>query len=294
MFRILVLGFRISILFIPFYSPSSCPYPIIDFYPLSNIMKCMRLRYLPVIIFGLLFVSLPCVFSQDLSPREIVKHSDDLMRGDTQEGIYEMTITTPTWERTLRLYVKSKGRDKMFIRILSPSKEKGTTTLRIKSEMWNYLPQVERTIKIPPSMMLQPWMGSDFANDDLVKESSVVDDYEHTLTRQEKIDGQDIYVIVLMPKPKAGVVWNKRIMKIRKKDFIPVRDEFYGKDEKLVKVLNYSKIEKISDRTIPTHWEMVSEIKKGHRTIIEVDKKVVYNAPINDNAFNLQSLKSKS
>jgi len=254
----------------------------------------MRLRYLPVIIFGLLFVSLPCVFSQDLSPREIVKHSDDLMRGDTQEGIYEMTITTPTWERTLRLYVKSKGRDKMFIRILSPSKEKGTTTLRIKSEMWNYLPQVERTIKIPPSMMLQPWMGSDFANDDLVKESSVVDDYEHTLTRQEKIDGQDIYVIVLMPKPKAGVVWNKRIMKIRKKDFIPVRDEFYGKDEKLVKVLNYSKIEKISDRTIPTHWEMVSEIKKGHRTIIEVDKKVVYNAPINDNAFNLQSLKSKS
>lgn len=251
----------------------------------------MRTRL--ILIIGFLFASLPCVFSQDLSPREIVKHSDDLMRGNTQEGIYEMTISTPTWERTLRLTVKSKDRDKMLIRILSPSKEKGTTTLRIKNEMWNYLPQVERTIKIPPSMMLQPWMGSDFANDDLVKESSIVDDYEHTLLRQEKIDGADVYVIVLTPKPKAGVVWNKRVMKIRKKDFIPLRDEFYGKGEKLVKVLNYSKIEKISDRFIPTHWEMVSELKKGHRTIIEVDKKVVYNTPIADTVFSLQSLKSK-
>jgi outer membrane lipoprotein-sorting protein len=253
----------------------------------------MRRHLTLFLVIGFHFFSLPCVFSQDLSPREIVKYSDDLMRGDTQEGIYEMTIKTPTWERTLRLYVKSKNRDKMFIRILSPSKEKGTTTLRLKNEMWNYLPQVERTIKIPPSMMLQPWMGSDFANDDLVKESSVVDDYEHALLKKEKIDGEEIYVIVLTPKPKAGVVWNKRIIKIRKKDFIPLRDEFYGKDNKLIKVLNYSKIEKISDRTIPTHWEMISEIKKGHRTVIEVDKKLVYNAPINDNAFSLQSLKNK-
>jgi hypothetical protein len=234
--------------------------------------------------------SLPS-FSQELSPKEIVKNSDDLMRGDTQEGTYTMVIITPNWERNLKLYVYSKGRDKMFIRILSPAKEKGTTTLRIANEMWNYLPQVERTIKIPHSMMLQPWMGSDFANDDLVKESSVINDYTHTLIAQEKIDGKDVYVIELKPNPKAGVVWNKRVMRILKENFIPVRDEFYGKNNKLIKTLDYSAVKKISGRMIPTVWEMVSEAKKGNRTLIEIDDKVVYNGPIEDAVFSLQNLK---
>ena len=231
--------------------------------------------------------------AQELTPQEIVKRSDDLMRGDTQEGKYSMTITTPNWERRLELYVYSKGRDKMFIRILSPSKEKDTTTLRVQNEMWNYLPSVERTIKIPPSMMLQPWMGSDFANDDLVKESSVVYDYTHKIISEENTDGQDVYCIELTPKPGSAVVWYKRIMRINKKDFTPVRDEFYGKGDKLIKTLNYSKCKKISDRSIPAYWEMTSEAKQGHTTTIEIDDKVVYNKPIDDSVFSLQNLRSK-
>ncbi|OIO36051.1 MAG: hypothetical protein AUJ74_03830 [Candidatus Omnitrophica bacterium CG1_02_44_16] len=233
------------------------------------------------------------LFSQELSPQDIVKHSDDLMRGDTQEGKYTMAIITPNWERRLELYVVSRGRDKMFIRILSPAKEKDTTTLRVKNEMWNYLPSVERTIKIPPSMMLQPWMGSDFANDDLVKEASIVNDYTHKLLAEENSDGQDVYVIELTPKPGSAVIWYKRIMRINKKDFTPVRDEFYGKGDKLIKTLKYSRVKKISDRFIPTYWEMKSEAKQGHATIIEVDDKVVYNKPIDDSVFSLQNLRSK-
>jgi outer membrane lipoprotein-sorting protein len=236
---------------------------------------------------------IPPSFSQEPTPQEIVKRCDDLMRGDTQEGKYTMTVITPSWERILTLYVYSQGRDKIFIRILSPSKEKGTTTLRIKSEMWNYLPSVERTIKIPPSMMLEPWMGSDFANDDLFKESSVVNDYTHEILTTEKIDDQDVYKIQLTPKPRAGVIWDKRIMWIRKSDYVPLRDEFYAKNNRLIKTLAYSDVKKISGRLIPTHWEMVSEIKKGRRTTIEVDSQVVYNKPIDDSVFSLQNLKSK-
>jgi outer membrane lipoprotein-sorting protein len=242
---------------------------------------------------ALSFLCVACSLAQGPTAREVVKASDDLMRGDTQEGIYTMVVITPNWERRLKLTTYSKGRDKIFIRIISPAKEKGVATLRIATEMWNYLPQVERTIKIPPSMMLQSWMGSDFANDDLVKESSIVNDYTHTFLPDEKIDGEDVYCVELKPKPQAGVVWDKRIMRIRKSGFAPVRDEFYGKESKLIKTLSYSKLKKISDRVIPAYWEMVSAIKRGNRTIIEVDNDVVYNKPIEDSIFSLQNLKSK-
>ncbi len=256
-------------------------------------MGYMKKSILPFSFICLLVFFTSMCFAQEPTPQEIVKHSDDLIRGDTQEGNYIMTVITPSWERRLKLYCYSKGRDKIFIRIESPAKEKGTTTLRIASEMWNYLPQVERTIKIPPSMMLQPWMGSDFANDDLVKESSVVNDYTHTLIGEENIDGKDVYIIELLPKPSAGIVWDKRIMRIQKKTYIPIRDEFYGKNNKLIKTLYYSKVKRISDRIIPTYWEMVSNIKTGRRTIIEVSDNVVYNRPIDDNVFSIQNLKNQ-
>ncbi|MFA5038143.1 MAG: outer membrane lipoprotein-sorting protein [Candidatus Omnitrophota bacterium] len=227
----------------------------------------------------------------ELSAREIVKRSDDLMRGDTQQGTYIMTIITPQWKRRLEIAFAGKDRDKMFLRILSPAKEKGTATLRIGNEMWNYLPSVERVIKIPPSLMLQPWMGSDFANDDLVKESSVVNDYTHEITAEEIIDKEPAYKITLLPKPRAAVVWAKRVMWINKNDFTPIRDEYYGKGGKLIKVLRYSQVKKVGDRRIPTRWEMVSIIKEGRFTIIEVTDNVVYNKSIGRNVFTLQNLR---
>lgn len=245
-----------------------------------------------LLLAALLFAAAAPLLAEELSAQEIVKRSDDLMRGDTQEGKYFMKILTPTWERRLELYVYSLGREKMYIRILSPAKEKGISTLRVKNEMWNYIPNVERTIKIPPSMMLQPWMGSDFANDDLVKENSIVNDYTHKLIAEELVDGKSVYVIELTPKPQAPVVWHKRIMHIAKENFAPVRDEFYDKDNKLVKTLSYSKVKRISDRAIPTRWEMASEIKKGHKTVVVVDDSVVFNTQINENIFTLQNLKN--
>lgn len=249
-------------------------------------------RILAYLLSGaLLMITSPCP-AQELSAREIVKRSDDLMRGDTQDGKYTMTVITPQWERRLEISVRTKGRDKILLKILKPAKEKGISTLRVKNEMWNYLPSIERTIKIPPSMMLQPWMGSDFANDDLVKESSVVDDYDHKITETRVINAKRVARIELTPKPHAGVVWNKRVMFINLSTFTPTRDEFYGKDGKMIKALTYTKVKKVGDRMVPTHWEMVSEIKKGRRTIIEVDENLVYNGILDDNVFSLQTLKS--
>lgn len=238
-----------------------------------------------------LLLSLPLYsFAQELTPQEIVKRSDDLMRGDTSQGRYKMTVTTPNWTRTLDLLAYSVGRDKTFIRILSPAKEAGITTLRLKNNMWNYLPKVERTIKIPPSMMLQPWMGSEFSNDDLVKESSVVYDYDHKIIAEETLGSDLAWKIELLPKPKAAVTWGKLIYWIRKADFVPVRQEFYSEDGKLIKVLEYSQVKQMSDRAIPTLWKMSSLINAGHITIIEISE-VTFNQPIADNIFTLSNLK---
>jgi len=249
-------------------------------------------KFICVLVILAVFITLipPVKSGEQLSGQEIIQRQDDLMRGDTQAGRYIMTVTTPSWMRRLELDVWNKGRDKTFIRILSPAKEAGIGTLRINENMWNYLPSVERTIKIPPSMMLQPWMGSDFANDDLVKESSIVNDYTHNILAEEEVDGDIVYRIELIPKPEAAVTWGKLVYWIRKNDFVPLREEFYSDRGKLIKVLEYSGIKRMSDRVIPTIWKMIPLTKEGHQTIIEV-KDVEYNQPIDEDIFSFANLK---
>lgn len=200
-----------------------------------------------------------------------------------------MTITTPTWQRELKIYAYSEGRDKMFIRVLEPAKEAGIGTLRIKNEMWNYLPAVERTIKIPPSMMMQAWMGSDFANDDLVKESSIVHDYTHTIIAEQDYEGHPICKILLLPRAGAAVIWGSILRWVRKDDFIPVQEEYYNERGKLVKILEFSDIKKVSDRVIPTTWKMTSQIKENQSTTIRIID-VQYNLPIDPAVFSLTNL----
>ncbi|MDP1853752.1 MAG: outer membrane lipoprotein-sorting protein [Candidatus Omnitrophota bacterium] len=239
----------------------------------------------------LLFLLPALAFSQaSLSPTEIVRRADDLLRGDTNRGTYTMEVVTPNWRRTLELYVYSLGRDKIFIRILSPAKEAGIGTLRVKNEMWNYLPNVEKTIKIPPSMMAQSWMGSDFANDDLVKESSIVNDYTHTIAAEEDTGDFSAYKIELIPKPDAAVVWGKILFWVRKGDYVPLKEEYYDEKGRLIKVLEYSDIGAVSDHIIPRVWKMSSALKDNHYTIIKVVD-VEYNKPIDGNVFTLENLK---
>lgn len=225
----------------------------------------------------------------DLIAQEIVRRSDDLMRGDTNQGTYLMMITTPSWKRELKVYCYSQGRDKMFLRILSPAKEAGVGTLRINNEMWNYLPTVEKTIKIPPSMMMQPWMGSDFTNDDLVKESSLVNDYTHEILSVETIDERRVYKIELIPRPEAAVVWGKILRWVRKDDFVPLREEYYNERGKLMKILEFSDIGQVSNRIIPKTWTMTSQIKENHQTTIKL-LDVEYDVPIADSIFTLSNL----
>lgn len=221
--------------------------------------------------------------------REIVRRSDEKMRGASSVASMTITTTRPKWTRTMRIKVWTKGTELALILIQEPAKDKGVTYLKRKKEVWNWSPAIERTIKLPPSMMSQSWMGTDFTNDDLVKESSVVDDYTHTLLGSEPVDGRDCYKISMVPKPDAAVVWGKVLVWIDKKDDLQLRAEFYDEDGKLANTLAASDIRKMGDRVIPTRLTMTPADKPGHKTEI-VYQNIVFNQPLADSFFTTENM----
>ena len=227
--------------------------------------------------------------AQEPSAHDVVDRAEKALWGTTVQAQLSMTVTTPRWERTLELQASIERPRRTFIRILAPAKEAGIASLRIGPEMWNYLPTVERTIKIPPSMMLQPWMGSDFSNDDLVKESSMVDDYTHRVVGSDTAGGVAVYVIEALPKPDAAVVWGRLVLRVRKPDFLPVRVEYYDERGTLIRVLTYSEIGSVGGRTIPTRWEMRPTAKPGNVTTI-VMKRATFDAAIPADIFTQRNL----
>jgi len=221
---------------------------------------------------------------------EIARRSDQALKGRTQEATVSMTVKTPDWERTLELEYWYANPDHTFIRVTGPAKEAGTGTLRIGTNMWNYLPQVERVIKIPPSLMLQSWMGSDFTNDDLVKESSLVEDYTHAITGEDTQGGDACYRLEATPKPDAPVVWGKLVLWIRKSDYVPRREEYYGERGELRKVLAFDDVRRVGDRDYPMTWTMTSVTKPGHETTL-IYHEAQFDRPIPDRVFTQQNLK---
>ena len=227
--------------------------------------------------------------AQEPTGREVIDREEKAFWGTTVQARLTMTVTTPRWERTLELQTWMERPRRSFIRILAPAKEAGIGSLRIGSEMWNYLPAVERTIKIPPSMLTQSWMGSDFTNDDLVKESSIVDDYTQRIIATDTAGGVAVYVVELLPKPDAAVVWGRIVLRVRKADFLPARGEYYDERGTLVRVMTFSDVRVLGGRTVPTKWELRSVMKPGNVTTM-VMKSATYDASIPDEIFTQRNL----
>ncbi len=224
------------------------------------------------------------------SATEIIRRSDQHLRGKTLQATLTMQIITPDWQRSLKFSFVSQGTEKSFIRIEKPAKDRGVSFLRIGNEMWQYIPKINRVIKIPPSMMLRSWMGSDFTNDDLVKESSIVDDYEHRLLGTETIDGVEVYRIELIPKPEAVVVWGKIISLIRTQDYIPVRQLFFNERGEQVREMRFSEIRRMGGRKIPTRMEVVTRKKPDNKTVL-IYEKAIFDKPVKSTIFTQQYLR---
>ena len=246
-------------------------------------------RWLQAAIMAATWAATPVAHAQEPAGRDIIERVERLLWGSTVQGQYDMTITTPRWQRTLTLRVWIERPRRSFVRILSPAKEAGIGSLRIGADMWNYLPNVERVVKIPPSMMLQPWMGSDFTNDDLVKESSILEDYRHKLLGTASVDGQEAYQVEATPKPEAAVVWGRVLYSVRKGDFMPLKQEYFSERGELVRLLSFSEVRKLGGRTLPTRWEMRPLAKPGNLTTVLL-KDAVFDRPVDEAVFTQSHL----
>ena len=223
--------------------------------------------------------------------KDIVKRADDKMRGQTSQAEMIIKTTRPTWTREMTVRTWMKGTEYAMILIQSPVKDRGTVFLKRKKEVWNWLPTLERSIKLPPSMMSQSWMGTDFTNDDLVKESSVVEDYNHTIAGDTLIAGKSCYIIQMIPKPESAVVWGKLIVCIDKEDFLELHSRFYDEEDGLVNIMNSFDIQDMDGRLVPTRLEMIPMDKKNQRTEI-IYKKILFNRPIDDAFFTIERMRS--
>lgn len=228
---------------------------------------------------------------EDVTPREIIERVDRLLRGDSSRGVARMEIVTEHWERQLTMEMVSLGTDHSLVRVRSPAREAGTATLMADDDIWNYLPKVDRTIKVPASMMGGAWMGSHFTNDDLVKESQLVEDYDIAITFDGVRDGLSVWEFRLTPKPDAAVVWGKIDVTVRAGDLQPTEQIYYDEDGIKVRQMTFADYRAVGGKVIPTRMKMVPIDEPGEYTEI-VWKKIAFDVGIDKTFFTLQRLKA--
>jgi outer membrane lipoprotein-sorting protein len=242
----------------------------------------------------LALISLPCMnplFAQDLSATEIVKRAYDKFNGEKSSySVMSMTVIRPDWKRTIEFKSWSLGKDYSLALITAPAREAGQTFLKRNSEMWSWNPSISRLIKLPPSMMSQGWMGSDYTNDDILKESSVVNDYTHEILGEENIGDRLCYKIKLTAKEGASIVWGKQIQWIDKKEFLVLKAELYDEDGYLVRTEIGSDIKIMDGRSITSKIELIPEDEPDNRTLLEISE-IKFNVAVDENFFSQQNMK---
>jgi outer membrane lipoprotein-sorting protein len=221
---------------------------------------------------------------------DLVRDAVNYYRGDASFSVVDMTIHRPDWERTLTIKAWTKGEKDSLFTIIAPPKDNGNGTLKRGKEMWIFNPKVNRVIKLPPSMMSQSWMGSDFSNNDLAKSDTIIDEYTHEITGTEIHDGKKVYIITSIPKPDAPVVWGMQRLRVRE-DLVFLSQEFYDEDHELVKTMTGSEIEMLGGKVFPRVWKMQKADAKEEYTILTYGE-LQFKEDLPDELFTLSSLKN--
>ena len=248
----------------------------------------IKLRLIIIFLLFKIFFSTYAIAS-DLDPKIILNNVDDIYRSNASHGILTLAVTTSNWQRSLTLEQWSKGNNMHLIKVLKPKKEKDLATLRVDNNVWNYMPKVKRVVKIPSSMMSSSWMGSHFTNDDLVKQSRMVIDYDFSITYEGLRDGVDIVEIACIPKKNAAVVWGKVEVIVYRNDFIPLSIVYYDEDLKLSRTLKFSNIQVLGGKKIPLQMKMTPIDEPGESTAI-LWEKIEFDLAIKDDFFSLRKL----
>lgn len=255
-------------------------------------LSCFRSILACLLFVFLLLASTPAfATSEPLSAYHIVERSDKQMHGESSYTRLTMSIIRPDWTRTMEMKSWSKGLDLSLVLVTAPAKDRGSSSLKRYRDMWNWVPSINRVIKIAPSMLSQSWMGSDFTNDDLINQSSIVVDYKHQIIKEQQFDGLETWVIDAIAKEDAPVVWSRVRLWIAKTSYIQVKVEFYDEFNELINTLQSYDIQSMGGRLMPTKTEMIPANKLGHKTLIETHE-AAFDFEIGDDFFSKQQMRS--
>ncbi|MDT8400587.1 MAG: outer membrane lipoprotein-sorting protein [Bacteroidales bacterium] len=242
-------------------------------------------------LFTLLLLIYAFSFLTAQNASEIVKKANEKINGEKSSySEMKMTIVRPEWERTLEFKNWTKGTEYALTYITAPARDRGQGFLKRGSEMWSWNPTISRMIKLPPSMMSQGWMGSDYTNEDILNESSIVDDYIHEIEGEDEIEGRLCYRIKMTAREDAPVVWGHQVRWIDKDDYLFMKAELYDEDGYLVRTELGKNLETMDGRLIPTILEIIPEDEEGYKTVVEIEK-IEFNIPVEDGFFSQQNLR---
>ncbi len=222
------------------------------------------------------------------TPAQITKTLDDLYRSESSHATMTMTIVNDRGTRKLTLEQWSKGQDDALVVIRKPAREAGTATLMTADGLWNYAPRADRLIRVPTGLLSDSWMGSHFSNDDLVRETSLADDYESNVSWDE-LDGAKMVLITLKPRPNAPVVYTEIRYWVRPGDFVPRRADYYD-DGKLMRRMEFTSIKEVGGKPIPHRMELIPMNKKGEKTVMEYES-LEFDIDVDADLFSKRGLR---
>ncbi len=244
-----------------------------------------------LIIFTLCLLSTMGAWAQTtISAQEMIRKADENMEGKSSMSEMSMSIVRPSWERTLEFKNWVKGNDYALTLITAPAKEKGQTFLKRGNDMWNYLPKIGRMIKLPPSMMSQGWMGSDYTNDDVLNETSLPDDFIHTYLGEESLEEKTCKIIQMVPKEESNIVWGKVVTWVSVTDFLFLKTQYFDEDGYLIRTELFEELKQMDGRLIPTRYVIIPEENPDQKTIVHIQR-MDFDVDLKDEFFSQQNMK---
>jgi outer membrane lipoprotein-sorting protein len=259
---------------------------------LKNIPEMKSKNLLKKTVFILLIVSSSLSIISAQNATEIVQRAENMLKGEKNSySEMSMQIVRPKYTRTIEFKSWSETDRNSLTLITAPAKEKGQSFMKLGNNMWSWNPAIQRLIKMPSSMMSQGWMGSDFSNDDAMKESSLVKDFTHKLLVKEQVGGFSCYKIELLPLENAGVVWGKILIWISETENFEIKVEFYDENSELVKTHTAAEIKTFDGQKLPSVMTIIPADKPENKTVVTI-KLMKFNIAIDKNFFSQQNMKS--
>jgi outer membrane lipoprotein-sorting protein len=216
----------------------------------------------------------------------LLQHLDDLYRSKSSVARIQIDVTSSRSTRSMRLRAWTRGEEEVLVLIEAPPREAGTATLRVGNNLWNYLPKIARTIRVPPAAMLGSWMGTDFTNDDLVKESSLRKDFAARVDRRS--DTPPGWWLALEVKPGVVGRW-ARIEVLVSDERLPVEEQHYDRKGRLARTMRFDDVKVLGGRKLPTHIALVPADSVEQRTEMRY-LDVQFDVPLSDDTFSLSRL----